>query len=98
MANMKIRAHIFISGRVQGVFFRVETRDEATKRNVTGWVRNTYGDRVEAIFEGEKENVEKVIEFCKHGPLGARVIKVDVQWKEYTGEFENFKIRRTLIF
>jgi acylphosphatase len=98
MANMKVRAHIFVSGRVQGVFFRVETRDEATKRNVTGWVRNTSGGRVEAVFEGKKEDVEEVIEFCKSGPLGARVTKIDVKWKEYTGEFENFQIRRTLIF
>ncbi len=98
MLNMKVRAHIFVSGRVQGVFFRMETRDEATKRNVTGWVRNTSGSRVEAVFEGEKEDVKKVIEFCKSGPPGARVTKIDVQWKEYTGEFESFKIRRTLIF
>jgi acylphosphatase len=98
MANMKVRAHIFVSGRVQGVFFRVETRDEATKRNVTGWVRNTSGGRVEAVFEGEREDVERMIEFCRSGPSGARVTKIDVQWKEYTGEFESFKIGRTLIF
>jgi acylphosphatase len=98
MANMKVRAHIFVSGRVQGVFFRMETRDEATKRNVTGWVRNTSGGRVEAVFEGEREDVEEVIEFCRSGPPGARVAKIDVQWKEYTGEFESFKIWRTLIF
>jgi acylphosphatase len=95
---MKVRAHMFISGRVQGVFFRMETRDEARKRNVTGWVRNTSGGRVEAIFEGEREDVEKIIEFCKSGPPGARVTKIDVQWKEYTGEFKSLKIRRTLIF
>ena len=98
MANMKVSAHIFVSGRVQGVFFRMETRDEAIKRNVAGWIRNTSGGRVEAIFEGEREDVEKLIEFCKSGPPGARVTKIDVQWKEYTGEFENFKIQRTLIF
>jgi acylphosphatase len=98
MANMKVRAHTFVSGRVQGVFFRMETRDKARKRNVTGWVRNTSGGRVEAIFEGEREDVEKMIEFCKSGPPGARVTKVDVQWKEYTGEFKDFKIRRTVIF
>jgi acylphosphatase len=98
MAKMKVRAHIFVSGRVHGVFFRMETRDEATKRNATGWVRNTSGGRVEAVFEGEREDVEKVIEFCRSGPPAARVTKIDVQWKEYTGEFESFKIRRTLIF
>jgi len=97
MRNMKVRAHIFVSGRVQGVFFRVETRYEAMKRNITGWVRNTSGGRVEAIFEGEREDVEKLIEFCRKGPSGARVTKVDVQWEEYSGEFKDFKIRRSVI-
>ena len=95
---MKVRAHFFVSGRVQGVFFRVETRYEAMKRNVAGWVRNTSGGRVEAIFEGEREDVEKLIEFCKRGPSGARVTKIDVQWEEYSGEFKDFKIRRSVIF
>ena len=94
---MKVRAHIFVSGRVQGVFFRVETRYEAMKRNVAGWVRNTSGGRVEAIFEGEREDVEKLIEFCRKGPSGARITKVDVQWEEYSGEFKDFKIRRSVI-
>jgi acylphosphatase len=94
---MKVRAHIFVSGRVQGVFFRMETRYEATKRKVTGWVRNTSGGRVEAIFEGEREDVEKLIGFCKRGPPGARVTKIDVQWEEYAGEFKSFKIRRSVI-
>ena len=95
---MKVRAQILVSGRVQGVFFRMEIRDEATKRNVTGWVRNTSGGRVETIFEGKKEDVEKLIEFCKTGPPRAKVTKIEVQWKEYIGEFEDFKIRRTVIF
>jgi len=94
---MKVRAHIFVSGRVQGVFFRVETRYEAMKRNVAGWVGNTSGGRVEAIFEGEREDVEKLIEFCRKGPPGARVTKIDVQWEEYSREFKDFKIRRSVI-
>ncbi len=90
---MKVRVHVFVSGRVQGVFFRSETRYEAKRRNVAGWVRNTSDRRVEAVFEGEKEDVEKVIDFCRRGPPGARVTKVDVQLENYTGEFKNFKIR-----
>ena len=97
MANMKVRAHIFVSGRVQGVFFRVETRYEAMKRNVAGWVRNTSGGRVQAIFEGERGDVEQMVDFCRRGPLGARVAKIDVQWEEYRGDFKEFKIRRTVI-
>jgi acylphosphatase len=90
---LKVRAHVHISGRVQGVFFRSETQDEAIKKNVTGWVRNLPDGRVEAVFEGEKENVENVIEFCKRGSPGARVTKVDVNWQDFTGEFKNFGIR-----
>ena len=95
---MKVRAHVFISGRVQGVFFRSETRYRAMRRNVGGWVRNTSDGRVEAIFEGKKEDVEKLIEFCRRGPSGARVTKVDVQWEEYTEEFRDFQIKRSIIF
>lgn len=95
---MTVRVHVFVSGRVQGVFFRVETRDEARKRNVAGWVRNISGGKVEAIFEGKREDVEKLIEFCRRGPPGARVTKLDVQWEEHSGEFKDFKIRRSVIF
>ncbi len=94
---MRARAHVFVSGRVQGVFFRVETRHLAMKKNIVGWVRNTFDGRVEAIFEGEKEDVEKIVEFCRRGPSGARVTKVEVQWDEYTGDFRDFKIRRSAI-
>ena len=95
---MKVRAHVFINGSVQGVFFRLETRYKAIRRNIAGWVRNTSDGRVEAIFEGENEDVEKLIEFCRRGPSGARVTKVDVQWEEYIEEFRDFQIRRSIIF
>ena len=94
---MKARAHIFVSGIVQGVFFRVETRFEAINRNVTGWIRNTQNGKVEAVFEGEKENVEKLIVYCRTGPPNARVRKMDVEWEQYIGEFSDFRIRRTCI-
>jgi acylphosphatase len=90
---MKVRAHVFVNGRVQGVFFRSQTSYEAKRRNVTGWVRNTSDGRVEAVFEGEKEDVQKAIDFCRRGPSGARVTKVDVQWKDYIGDFTDFEIR-----
>jgi acylphosphatase len=94
---MKVRAHILVSGRVQGVFFRVKTRYEAMKRNVTGWVRNKSGGQVEAIFEGKREDVEKLIDFCRNGPPSARVTDIDVQWEEYRGEFNAFNIRKTAL-
>ena len=90
---MKVRAHVFISGRVQGVFFRYETRLRAIRNNVTGWVRNLPDGRVEAVFEGEKENVEAMIDFCHRGPPGAIVRKVEVIWEKPTGEFKSFQIR-----
>lgn len=90
---MKVRAHVFVSGRVQGVFFRSETRHEAKLRGVTGWVRNLPDGRVEAVFEGEEEAVKELIEFCRRGPPGARVVRVDVKWENYTGDFRSFEIR-----
>ena len=90
---MKVRAHVYVSGRVQGVFFRSEIQDEAVRYDVTGWVRNLPDGRVEAVFEGEKENIDKLIEFCSRVPPGARVAKVEVSWETPTDEFKNFKIR-----
>jgi len=89
---VKTRAHIFVSGKVQGVFFRSETRREARKRGVNGWVRNLPDDRVEAVFEGEEENVKKLLEFCRRGPPGARVTNTQVTWESYSGEFRDLEI------
>jgi acylphosphatase len=90
---LKARAHIFVSGRVQGVFFRSETQDEALRHGLTGWVRNLPDDRVEAVVEGDRDKVEALIEFCRRGPPGARVTRVDVTWEDYTGQFKSFTIR-----
>jgi len=90
---LKVKAHIIISGRVQGVFFRSETQDEARRQNVTGWVRNLPDGRVEAVFEGERDKVDRLIEFCRRGPPGATVTRVDVTWGDYTGQFKSFSIR-----
>jgi acylphosphatase len=89
---LKVRAHVLVSGIVQGVFFRHNTRKQATRNGVYGWVRNLFDGRVEAIFEGEKENVEKVIEFCKRGPPGSEVTSVQVEYVSWKGEFREFFI------
>jgi acylphosphatase len=90
---MKVRCHIFASGRVQGVFFRQTTLEIAKGFGLTGWVRNTEDGMVEAVFEGDKEKVEKMIEWIKIGPPLAKVEKVEVKWEDFKGEFEDFEIK-----
>ncbi len=89
----KVRAHIFVSGRVQGVFFRDSARREVLKLGIGGWVRNLEDGRVEAVFEGEKEKVEEMVKWVKMGPIFARVDKIEVEQQEYRGEFKSFEIR-----
>lgn len=90
--DQKARAHIFVSGRVQGVYFREKTRRKAQELGVFGWVRNLPDSKVEAVFEGEKENIEKIVKWSKRGPFWAKVNGLEVSWEEYKGEFENFEI------
>jgi len=87
-----VRAHVEVSGTVQGVFFRATTARVAVANHVTGWVRNLPNGQVEAVFEGEKEDVEIVLDFCKRGPSGAHVEDVEVTWKNWKGEFSDFGI------
>ncbi|NJD78203.1 MAG: acylphosphatase [Candidatus Methanoperedens sp.] len=91
---MKIRAHIYVSGKVQGVFFRSGTKDKAEELALTGWVRNLDDGRVEAVFEGEKGNVEKMVEWAWKGPRYAKVEKVENIPEKYTGEFSRFVVLR----
>jgi len=90
---MKVRAHLIVSGAVQGVNFRNHTRLQALENKVTGWVRNLPDGRVEAVFEGEKENVEKIIEFCRRGPPNAYVGDLKIKWEDFKGETDRFEIR-----
>ena len=76
------RARVRVNGSVQGVFFRVETRDRARSLGVSGWVRNLQDGAVEAVFEGSEEQVESMVEWCRRGPAGARVESVDVDWED----------------
>ncbi|MFB6203914.1 MAG: acylphosphatase [Candidatus Nanohaloarchaea archaeon] len=87
------RAHVWISGKVQGVTFRASTRRKARELEVYGWVRNLEDGRVEAVFEGEEEDVEKMIEFCHEGPRLADVEDVEVQREEPEG-LPGFRVRR----
>ncbi|MEK6764973.1 MAG: acylphosphatase [Planctomycetota bacterium] len=89
----KVRLHVVIEGRVQGVFFRANTREEAISLGLNGWVRNCLDGRVEAVFEGEKDKVEKILKWCEKGPLGAIVRNVEENWEQATGEFDSFSIK-----
>ena len=82
------RARVVVHGHVQGVFFRVETRDRARSLGLAGWVRNAHDGSVEAVFEGEDERVESMVDWCRRGPSGARVDEVEVAWSEPAGERE----------
>ena len=83
----KTRAHIFVSGLVQGVFFRHRTKQLADSLNVKGWVKNLHDGRVEAVFEGEEDSVRKLVDFCKTGPRGAYVTNIDVLFENFKNEF-----------
>ena len=89
----QVRAHVLIEGRVQGVCYRIDARRAALERNLTGMVRNLPGGKVEAVFEGEDSDVKSMLKWCETGPPLARVTKVEVEWKPYTGEFEGLEIR-----
>ena len=90
--EIKARAHVIISGRVQGVFFRMETKRAAGEYGVFGWVKNQLDGTVEAVFEGDRDRVEAIIDWCRQGPRMARVDTVAVDWQDYTGEFESFDV------
>ena len=89
----RARLHIVIEGRVQGVFFRAGTIEESCKLGLTGWVRNCPDGRVEAVFEGEINKIDQILEWCKKGPPGAVVRNVETIWEQATGEFDIFSIR-----
>lgn len=88
-----LRAHVIIDGRVQGVFFRQSTYEEARRLGVNGWVRNRRDGTVEAVFEGEDDPVREMVEWCRQGPPYAIVRSLDLEWEDYQGDFDEFKIR-----
>lgn len=90
----KIRRHLIIRGRVQGVWFRGSTQAQAVANHVNGWVRNLNDGSVEAVLEGSAGDVECVIHWCRRGPVYAQVAEIVVTTEEYSGEFETFSVRR----
>lgn len=88
----KVRVHMVVSGLVQGVFFRANTKSEAERLGVFGWARNLMTGDVEITAEGEKEIIDKFVQWCHKGPPGSEVSKVDEKWEEYRDEFKSFRI------
>jgi len=87
-----VRAHVVISGKVQGVFFRAETQRSAENHEVSGWVRNRLDGKVEALFEGDEDDVRNILDWCRGGSTYSQVKNVQVEWEEYVGEFDEFEI------
>jgi len=85
-------AHVFISGFVQGVGYRRFIKGEAGKLGLTGWVKNLPDNRVEATFQGSKEQIEKIITICEKGPFLSEVKDVNVIWEESKEDFKIFEI------
>ena len=92
MTSEHVRAHIVVSGRVQGVFFRDEARRRARSRGLAGWISNRRDGTVEAVFEGPREAVESMVRWCGRGPSGARVDDVQTTWEDPLGD-EGFIVR-----
>jgi len=90
---MKTNVHVKISGRVQGVWFRANTRQKAEQLGVTGWVKNNSDGCVEAIFEGEENSVKELVEWCHRGPPLAKIKNVEVKKQSATNGFEGFSIK-----
>ncbi len=90
---MKSNVHVIITGSVQGVWFRANTRQKAEQLGVTGWVRNTPDGNVEAIFEGEENCVKEMVEWCHRGPPQAKIENVEVKNQLPINGFDEFSIK-----
>lgn len=90
---MSSRAHVFIEGNVQGVFYRSWTHKTAKEIGLTGFVNNLEDGRVEALFEGEKGKVEEMITKCKEGSKSSQVKHIDIVWEDPKGDYSDFVIK-----
>ena len=88
-----IRCHVFVSGLVQGVFYRAFTQENAEKLGLTGFVRNMHDNRVEAVVEGEEYKIKELLNILRKGPSGSNVSNLDVKWEQARNEFNSFEIR-----
>ena len=90
MTNQRVR--VFVKGKVQGVFFRQALKVKAKQNDIFGWVKNLDDGRVEAVLEGNEENVNTLVEWCHGGPANTRVEDVDIRNEKFTNEFSKFDV------
>jgi acylphosphatase len=89
-----VRVRLRIEGRVQGVYFRASTVQEAHRLGVTGWVMNRSDGSVETVAEGTRSKIENLIAWCRQGPPGAQVHRVELEWRPFRNEFQGFGVKR----
>jgi len=91
-----VRVHVWVQGRVQAVGFRAFVQQNALQIGVTGWVRNVDYDRVEAVAEGTREQLNQFLQMMKRGPIGARINDSREEWEQVTGEFSSFRVKSSM--
>jgi acylphosphatase len=89
----KLRVKVIVKGIVQGVNFRYYSQRQAAKFNITGWVKNLPDGAVAAVFEGDEQDVEAMVQWCRRGPPSAHVTELIAQPEEYRGEFSSFSVK-----
>lgn len=86
------RVHLLVYGRVQGIFFRHNTKKMADRLNLKGWVKNNPNNTLEIVAEGDDEAIDTLINWCRKGPIGAKVEKVEIKENDFKNEFNNFTV------
>ncbi len=93
MKRANARVRLQVRGRVQGVWYRDSTREQASTAGLVGWVRNLPDGTVEAVAEGPRDALERLVTWCQQGPPSARVTSVEAEWSETEGGLEGFAVR-----
>lgn len=91
--TFEARAHVIFQGRVQGVFFRANTEKKAQELGLAGWVRNLPDGSVESVFEGPRETIVRIIDWCRTSQPYAKVTEAAIDWEDFKGEFSSFEVR-----
>jgi len=91
--NNKNQIHLFITGQVQGVFFRSQAKQKARSLGITGWIKNLPNGQIEAVAQGDQNKIKQFIDWCEQGPQLAQVEKVEIKTEQYQSEYQDFEVR-----